>query len=248
MKKSFYAAYFVLLMFSKPAFTKNISDSNFIYLEPSLFLGSIEVEELANNARGTIISKNNLGINVEWIQEWKNYASKKSKTKLISTGFFTKAFFNYQRYSFAKPLSRTIDENNINVLKFGFGTEFLLFYDLYLGADAFFSQEVYFRAPSTSSITFDQTNAYGAKLFLKWDLIKIDYNTLGIKINYTGIIPNKVKGSYEADYANSIGGSLYFSYKYYTCEFSYERTEKNTELFKQVYSYIYFKVGTKWSF
>lgn len=227
---------------------------NEIYIEPNIFSGSINVVDLSNNSTGNIVSKTNFGLNVKWIQNWKSSTKSRSKTRSsrsssINNGkISTNVFLDYKRQSFVKPINRTIDTNDINVFNFGLGITYFITSSLYTGLEGFYGQEIYFRSPNTNAISFDQANAYGAKMFVGWDLIDVDPYIIGFKTGYKITIPGKISGTYNADNGSSIMASIYLKYDNYICELTYDKTTKNTEYFDQAHTYIFFKMGLKWGF
>jgi len=232
---------------------------NIIHFESLAYLSTINVMQNSNNAKGTIISKSNFGFNFKLEQDWSSNTKKKIRTRnsnkyriknIYNKSLFTHVLLEYRSEFYQIPDSRTSLEPDLSTIKYGFGIKKHLFdTSFYLAFDFIYGQELYFRAPSTSSIVFDRTIVYTYRAKTGLDLLSYYGFDVFTEFSY-GIINLKdlILDAYRIEDNKFFKFSLGIKNKNLFFKFTYKDANKNTYYFKQKHNKILLNLGYLWSF
>jgi len=232
---------------------------NTIEFESLAYLNTINVEQNSNNAKGTIISKSNFGFNLNLIQDWSKTIKKKIRTRnsrkyriknTYNKSFFTNVLLEYRNESYQVPDSRTSLESDLSTIKYGFGAKKYLFdTSFYLAFSFIYGQELYFRAPTTSSITFDRANIFTYKAISGFDVYRFSNYEVFTELSYAIInLKDLILDAYDIENNKYIEFVLGIRHKNLFFKFTYKDLNKDTEYFKQKHNKIYFNLGYLWNF
>lgn len=209
-----------------------------ISISPFLTYSRIDAVDVSNNAKGGTLSRPDYGAEFKIMQVWGDY-------------FTSELIFQIERRKYFTNSNRTFDQHGGQMLNFGAGMGFRPFRRVELKVRAFYGDEFYFRAPNLTSLAIDKTMSIKGDVGLYFDIMKSKKGCAGIGGGA------KVLGSSYVDVANAAGyhtknGFGYFGTAYMKHEFkhiileesfTYENMRKDSELFEQRHSAMYFKGG-----
>jgi len=216
--------------------------------EPEVFIGisampflsysRIDAVDVSNGAKGSLLSRADYGADFKIMQLWGNY-------------FTSEIFLQAERRTYVSNSGRTFDQRGGSMLNFGIGLGFKFWNRLEFKTRAFYGDELYFRAPSTTSLAVDNTKTLKVDLALYFDIVTAKWASTGL-----GGGGRIVKASYvdpigSTGYGTKTGygyfGTFYMRHKFqrviFEESFTYENITKDTDIFKQVHSAAYIKGG-----
>jgi len=207
-------------------------------ISPFLSYSRIDAVDVSNNAKGGTLSRPDYGAEFKIMQVWGDY-------------FTSELIFQIERRKYFTNSNRTFDQHGGQMLNFGAGMGFRPFRRVELKLRAFYGNEFYFRAPNLTSLAIDKTMSIKGDIGLYFDIMKSKRGCAGIGGGA------KVLGSTYVDAINATGyhtkngfgyfGTAYmkheFKYIIFEESFTYESMRKDSELFEQKHSAMYFKGG-----
>ena len=205
---------------------------------PYLSYSRIDAVQTSNNAKGSVLSRADYGIDLKVMQLWGNY--------LIS-----EMFLQAEKRTYVTNSGRTFNQHGGSMLNFGAGMGYKLWNRLELKTKIFYGDEFYFRAPDTRSLAIDGTKTLKIDFIFNLDVMNGKYASTGI-----GLGSRIIKSSY----IDPIGAEVYSAktgYGYFMTfymkhrfgrlmfeeSFTYENMTKNTDIANQVHSAAYIKSG-----
>lgn len=212
-----------------------------ISVSPFLSYSRIDATDVSNGAKGGVLSDPGFGTEFKFMQIWSDYFTGEMIARIENVSYKTNS-------------GRTFDRHGGRMLNFGAGAGFRPFKKLKrleLKGRAFYGDEFYFRAPSTTSLAIDNTKALKGDVALNFDIVTSKYASAGIGAGGRVIFPSYVDVSGVAGYNTKTGygyfGSFYMkhNFKHVVIEesFTYENLYKDTDLFNQTQMAVYLNVG-----
>jgi len=203
---------------------------------PYLKFSRIDLLDLSNNAKGAILSNTIYGFTFKWIQ-------------LLNKNTETNIFINIETLSFKALENRIFTNNNFSTLNFGFLINYNLYKTLKIQAKINYGELYFFRSPSIDKIMFDTTHNFELSSGLILDLFKNSYYNIIISTNlaYTpaSYLIQDYKTRHNLSFINAISLEQKFKNFSIVSEFIYKKAARNTVLFKQTHSEVYFGGGIK---
>ena len=198
----------------------------------------IDAAGIYNGARGSVLSKPDYGAEFKIMQIWGNY-------------FTSEIMVSAERRLYVTNSGRSFLQRGGELFNFGAGMGFRPFRKIELKLRVLYGDELYFRAPDTTSLAIDNTRALKFDVAMYYDIISSKYAATGF-----GGGLRLVQGSYVdaiggAGYNTRLGygyfGTFYMkqNFKHIRFEesFSYESIQKDSDLFKQIHMAAYFKIA-----
>ena len=206
---------------------------------PFLIYSRIDAVDTITGAKGSILSRADYGATFKIMQLWGNY-------------FTSEMILQAERRTYESNSGRVFNQRGGSMLNFGVGMGLKFWNRLELKARGFYGDELYFRAPSTTSLAIDCTTTLKLDLALYFDIVTASWASTGI-----GGGARVIKGGFiepiggEAGYAVKTGygyfGTFYMRHKFghvmFEESFMYESMIKNTDLFKQIHTAAYISGG-----
>lgn len=212
---------------------------SYLTIEPYIFSNSVNFVDLSNASKGNISSKTSYAINLGWHT---------LLTKELEFG----TFFEIKKFNYASIIesSNGAPRNFINhkFVNYQLGTSlsYLVTDDLLFELKIKYGDEDYFRVPSSTSVTFDQSDAF----IYSFGTFYVFFTTTNTKFGF-GLIPTiisakKIDGLYSADDSYGSECQFYIKHKMIKTKLSYFYLVKDTELFEQKHTVLNLKVELSW--
>lgn len=217
------------------------TEKNFSYIniEPYIFLSSIDLYDISNQAGGSISSNTNYGSSISW-------------NNLYSSFLEYKIFFDFKNYNFASQTNTNSDDirnvinNKVYNYSLGAGIKFNFSSVFKIGFDAMYGDEIFFRVPSSTNIIIDKTYVFTSNMNIYYVFYIIEQSKFGIELSPSIIVPSKIANLYTAKTSYGAMATIFVKYKNLRTSFSYKKMIKDTELFDQTQTDLILKVELLW--
>ncbi|MFH1018582.1 MAG: hypothetical protein V1798_10450 [Pseudomonadota bacterium] len=209
-----------------------------VSVAPFLSYSRMDAEDRSNGAKAAVPSKTNFGGEFKLRETW-------------GTHFSSEAIVQIEEKTYQTKSGRTFSENGGLVFNFGMALgikPFNRYENLQVIIKALYGDEFYLRAPDITSLAVDSAKSLKADLALHLDVFTSKYASSGLGGGARVIVPTYIDApgvSYRARTGYGYFGTVYMrhAFKVVTFEesFTYEVDTKNTALFNQTQTAVYFK-------